>query len=161
MITAFTSTSRRVCRSYLQTGVKTRRAILRAVEEDLAESTAWSAGSSTAEKREVVIEVIDMTTSSTKRSAKGVGSLTSLEESHAAEARLDEMTGMLDTAGLKEVTGTDMSLHGVVTTTVITEGAEAQKGAEVAIGTREEDSAVAAHKPPKVTATAFSATFDW
>ena len=152
MITAFTSTSPKVYRSYLQTGVKTRRAILRAVEEDLAESTAWSAGSSTAEKREVVIEVIDMTTSSTKRSAKGVGSLTSLEENHAAEVRLDEM--MLDTAGLKEVTGTDTSHHGVVTRTAITEGAEAQNGAEVATGTRGEDSAANFYEAIIVTTSA-------
>ena len=64
---------------------------------------------------------------------------TSIEENLAAEARLDEMT--LDTAGLKEVIGTGMSHHAVVTMTATTEGAEVQKGAEVATGTREEDSA--------------------
>jgi len=141
MITAFTSTFRKVCRSYLQTGAKTRRATLHAVEEDSAVSTAWSAASNTVEKREGVLVATDMTTCLTKRSAEDVTNLTSLEGNLVAEARLDEM--MLDTAGLKEVTGTDMSLHGVVTTTAtaIIEGAEAQKGVEVATGTRGEDSA--------------------
>ena len=159
MTTVFTSISRRVYRSYLQTGAKIRRATLRAVEEDSVESTAWSAASSTVGRREAVIAAIDMTTCSTKRSAGGVASLTSLEENHAAEVRLDEM--MLDTAALKEVTGTDTSHHGVVTRTAITEGAEAQHGAEVATGTREEDSAVTIHKPPKVTVMASSRNFDW
>ena len=69
---------------------------------------------------------------------------TSLEGDLEAEARLDEM--MLDTTGLKEVTGTGMSLHGVVMMTATTEGAEAQKGAEVATGTRGEDSAAKIHE---------------
>lgn len=69
---------------------------------------------------------------------------TSREGNLVAEARLDEM--MLDTAGLKEATETDMILHGVVTTTATTEGAEAQKGAEVAAGTRGEDSAAKIHE---------------
>ena len=154
MTTAFTSTSRKVCRSYLQTGVKTPRATLHAVEEDLAVSTAWSAASNTVEKRGAVLAATDMTMCSTKRSAEGVTKPTSLEGDLEAEARLDEM--MLDTTGLKEVTGTGMSLHGVVMMTATTEGAEAQKGAEVATGTRGEDSAAKIHKA--INAIAISST---
>jgi hypothetical protein len=139
--TASTSTSPRVCRSYLQTGGRTLKVTLHAVEEDSVESTAWSAANSTVEKREAVLVVIDTTTYSTKRGAKGVRNATSLEENLVAEARLDVM--MLGTAGLRKVIGTDTSLHGVVTTgtTETTEGAEVQKGAGVVTGTRGEDSA--------------------
>ncbi|KAM0709619.1 hypothetical protein Q7P35_003659 [Cladosporium inversicolor] len=112
-------------------------------EEDSVESTAWNAASSTVEKREAVIAATDMTTCSTKKSAEGVANQTSLEESLVAEAHLDET--MLDTAGLKEVTGIDTSHHDVVTMTATTEGAEVRKGAEVATGTREEDSAAKIH----------------
>jgi hypothetical protein len=82
-------------------------------------------------------------------SAKGVTNPMSLEENLAAEARLDETTGMLDTTGLKETIETDMIHPGVVTTGTIatTEGGEAQKGVEVATGTREEDSAAIITKP--------------
>lgn len=63
---------------------------------------------------------------------------TSLEGNLVAEAHLDEM--MLGTVGLKEVTGTDTSLQGAATTTATTEGAE------VATGTRGEDSAAEIHE---------------
>ena len=69
-----------------------------------------------------------------------------------AEARLDEMT--LDITGLKEVAGTGMSLHGVVMMTATTQGAEAQKGAEVATGTRGEDSAANFYEAIIVTTSA-------
>ena len=158
MTIAFTSTSRKVCRNYLQTGAKTRRATLHAVEEDLAVLTAWSAASSTAEKREVVLVAIDTTMCSTKRSAEDVMNPRSLGGNLEAEARLDEM--MLDTTGLKEVTGTGMSLHGVVMMTATTEGAEAQKGAEVATGTRGEYSAADIHEVINVIAVASTGILD-
>jgi len=79
---------------------------------------------------------------------------TSLEESLAAGAHLDEM--ILDTAALKEATGTDTSLHGAVTTgTETTAGAEVRKGAEVATGTRE-DSAAKLHEAITFTTSASS-----
>lgn len=146
------STFHRVCRSYLQTGDRTRRATLRVAEEDSAESTAWSAASSTVEKREDVPVATDTTTCLTRKSAEGVANPTSLEESLVAEVHLDET--MLNTADLKETIGTDMSLRGVVTTaTATTEGAEAQKGAEVATGTRE-DSAAKLHESTNFITTA-------
>lgn len=105
------------------------------------ELTAWNAASNIVGKKGVVLVAIDTTTCSTKRSAEGVRNVTSLEGNLVAEARLDVMT--LDMAGLKETTETNTSRHGVGTTgtTAITEGAEVQKGAEVATGTRGEDSA--------------------
>jgi hypothetical protein len=111
------------------------------------------------EKREVVLVATDMTMCSTKRSVEGVTNPTSREGNLVAEARLDEM--MPDTAGLKEVTETGMSLHGVVTTTATTEGAEAQKGAEVATGTRGEDSAAQIHEVINVITIACPGNFDW
>lgn len=148
------STSHRVCQSYLQTGARTRKATLPAVEEDSVELTAWNAASSIVEKKEVVPVAIDTTTCSTKRSAEGARNATSLEENLVAEVRLDVM--MLDIAGLKETIGTDTSRHGVVTTgtTAITEGAEVQKGAEVATGTRGEDSAANFYEAIIVTTSA-------
>lgn len=152
------STSRKVCPSYPQTGDKTRRVTTRAVEEDLAVSTAWSVASNTVEKREVDRVATDMTTCSTKRSVEDVTTPRSLEGNLVAEARLDEM--MPDTAGLKEVTGTDTSLQGAVTTPATTEGAEAQKGAEVATGTRGEDSAAKIHEVINVIAVASTGIID-
>lgn len=139
MTTAFTSTSRRVCQSYLQTGARTPRATPHVAEEDSVASTAWNAESSTVEKREVVPEAKDTTTCLTKRSAKGVAIPRSLEANLAAEVRLGEM--MLETAGLKEVRGTDMSRRDIETMIATTAGAEVLSDVEVATGTNAEDSA--------------------
>ena len=84
--------------------------------------------------------------------------LTSREGNLVAEAHLDEM--MLGTAALKEVTGTDTSLQGAAMTTATTEGAEAQKGAEVATGTRGEDSAADIHEVINVIAVASTGILD-
>jgi hypothetical protein len=146
--------------SYLQTGAKTQKVTLHAVEEDSAGSTAWSAANSTVEKREAVLVAIDTTTCSTKRSAEGARNAMSLEENLVAEARLD--VTILDTAGLKETIGTDTSRHGVVTTgmTATTEGAEVQIGVEVEIGMRGEDSAARIYKAINVTRSASPGNLD-
>lgn len=158
--TAFTSTSHKVCQSYLQTGARTRKATLHAVEEDSVELTAWNAASSIVEKKEVVPVAIDTTTCSTKRSAEGARNAMSLEGNLVAEVRLD--VTMLDTAGLKGTIGTDTSRHDVATTgtTATTGGAEVQKGAGVATGTRGEDSAAKIYKVIDVTISASPETLD-
>jgi hypothetical protein len=121
-------------------------------EEDLVESTAWSAESSTAEKREVAPAARDTTTSSTRRSAKGVANPKMLEENLVAEVRLEEM--MLETPGLKEVIETGTSRRDAETTTAITIGEKAQNGAEVARDTKGGGSAASIREGPDVNGNA-------